>query len=280
MPIVAISRLLGSEGEPIAHSLATRLGYRLMDRQTLLAEAEAFGVRNLRPNAPELAERTPTLWQRLNEERRRYGTLLRAGVFGFARGDDAVILGLGASHLLRDVTHAAKVLVVAGDAVRIARVMQQGSPRQPGPLNRARAEEAMQQADREWIGYIRYMFGADMLDARLYDLVLSTDRLPVEAAVDQIALLVARPEYQATAPSMQRLADLSLASRTEVTLASQEGLWVHGLRVQVERGEVVLSGEVVTDEDREAAEQLVQALPGVRRVRNDLRIQPPPLTGM
>ena len=280
MPIVAISRLLGSEGEAVARALAARLGYRLMDRQTLLTEAEALGVRNLRPNAPELAERTPTLWQRLNEERRRYGTLLRAAVYGFARGDDAVILGLGASHLLRDVSHALKVLVVAGDAVRIARVMEQGSPRQPAPLSRARAEDALHQTDREWIGYVRYMFGADMLDARLYDLAVSTDRMPIEAAVEQIVLLTARPEYQATAPSLQRLADLALAGRAEVALASQEGLWVHGLRVQVERGELLLSGEVVTDEDREAAEQVVLALPGVRRVRNELRIQPPPLTGM
>src|SRR4051794_21973369 len=101
MPIVAVSRLLGSDGERVAREVASRLGYRFMDRQTLVAEARAFGVRGLRPNAPELSEKSPTLWQRLNEERRRYGVILSAGVYGFARADDAVILGLGASHLLR-----------------------------------------------------------------------------------------------------------------------------------------------------------------------------------
>ncbi len=280
MPIVAVSRVLGSEGDRIAQTLATSLGYRFMDRMTLLDEARAFGVRDLRPNAPELAERTPTLWQRLNEERRRYGVLLRAGVYGFARGDDAVILGLGASNLLRDVTHAIKVLVVASDSIRLARVMERGSPRQPGPLSASEAEEALRQTDREWVGYIKYMFSADMLDARVYDVTIGTDRLSIDAAVAQIAALTRLPEFQPTAPSRQRLADLSLASRTEVALTSQEGLWVHGLRVQAERGELLISGEVVTDEDRDLAEQIAAALPGVQRIRNELRIQPPPLTGM
>jgi hypothetical protein len=206
--------------------------------------------------------------------------VLRAGVYGFARADDAVILGLGASHLLRDVAHTVKVLIVAGEPMRIARVMESGSPRHAGPLSASAAEDALQQTDREWTGYIRYMFGAKMLDPTLYDLVLSTDRLADDGAIEQLALLVRRGEFQATAPSVQRLGDLALASRAEVALTSQEGLWVHGLRVQAERGEVVLSGEVVTDEDRDLAEQTIQALPGVRRVRNDLRIQPPPLTGM
>ncbi|GEM_PF-841665 len=280
MPIIAISRLLGSDGEQVARGVADRLGYRYMDRQTLLAEAQALGVRELRANAPELAETKPTLWERLNEERRRYGVLLRAGVYGFARDDDAVILGLGASHLLRDVNHAIKVLVVASDPIRIARIMEHGSPRRPGPLTAGEAEEALQQTDREWIGYVRYMFGLNMLDPRLYDVALATDRLTVDGAIATLVELSRRPEFQPTAPSIQRLADLALASRAEVALTSHEGLWIHGLRVQAERGEVLLTGEVVAEEDRDVAEQVVLALPGVRRVRNELRIQPPPLTGM
>ena len=280
MPIVAVSRLLGSEGDRIARELATRLDYRFMDRQTLVTEARAFGVRDLRVNAPELSEKSPSLWQRLNEERRRYGVILRAGVYGFARGDDAVILGLGASHLLRDVSHAIKVCVMATTPMRLARVMEQGSPRRAGPLTATEAEEALRETDREWIGYIRYMFSVDTLDVRLYDLAVGTDRMSVESALDQIAALVQRPEFQPTAPSRQRLADLALASHAEVALTNQEGLWVHGLRVHAERGELLLNGEVVTDEDREIAEQIVRTLPGAQRIRNELRIQPPPLTGM
>src|SRR3954447_3181925 len=141
MPIVAVSRLPGTHGERAAAEAADRLGYRLMDRETLLAEAQALGFRNLRPNAPELAETRPTLWERLNEERRRYGVLLRAGVYGFARSDDAVISGLGASFLLRSVSHAIKVLVVAGDDLRTVRMMDEASDRQAGALTKAQAED-------------------------------------------------------------------------------------------------------------------------------------------
>jgi osmotically-inducible protein OsmY len=43
---------------------------------------------------------------------------------------------------------------------------------------------------------------------------------------------------------------------------------------------VRLEGEVITEDDREAVEQVVRAIEGVRMVDNDLRVQPPPLTGM
>ena len=41
-----------------------------------------------------------------------------------------------------------------------------------------------------------------------------------------------------------------------------------------------LEGEVITEEDRETVEQVVRAIEGVRAIDNDLRVQPPPLTGM
>src|SRR5581483_6027506 len=102
--------------------------------------------------------------------------------------------------------------------IRVARVMETGSQRHPGPLNASAAEDAMQQADREWTGYIRYMFGANMLDPLLYDVVLATDRLSAAGAVDQLVALAQRPEFQSTAPSLQRVADLALSSRAEVAL--------------------------------------------------------------
>jgi osmotically-inducible protein OsmY len=61
---------------------------------------------------------------------------------------------------------------------------------------------------------------------------------------------------------------------------SDPTVWVNGLKVMAQDGRVRLDGEVITEDDREAVEQVVLAIPGVRMVDNDLRVQPPPLTGM
>ena len=78
MPVVTLSWELGSEGDQIARALAERLDARLVDPPVLFDAVRAYDAPNVRANAPELAERAPNLWERLNEERRRYGVLLRA----------------------------------------------------------------------------------------------------------------------------------------------------------------------------------------------------------
>jgi osmotically-inducible protein OsmY len=57
-------------------------------------------------------------------------------------------------------------------------------------------------------------------------------------------------------------------------------VWVNGLKVVARDGRVRMEGEVITEEDRDSVEQIVRAIDGVRFVENDLRVQPPPLTGM
>ncbi len=78
MAVVTISRHPGSLGDTIARALADRLGYRLVERSELIRVAERIGGTDVAwDRAPELRERSPSFWERLNEERRRYGSVLR-----------------------------------------------------------------------------------------------------------------------------------------------------------------------------------------------------------
>jgi osmotically-inducible protein OsmY len=76
------------------------------------------------------------------------------------------------------------------------------------------------------------------------------------------------------------LGNLALASRVEATVLGDPTVWVNGLKVVAQDGRIRMEGEVITEEDREAVEQIVREIEGVRHVENDLRVQPPPLTGM
>lgn len=278
MPTVTIARQPGSLGDEIGRALADRLGYRFLDHDALLTSISEFG--DIEPNAPEIAETRPSFWERLNEERRRHAIIVRCGVYGFARDNDGVIVGLGATHLLRGLSHVLRVLTVAPRDVRLERLMAQAEQGRPGSLSREEAAEALRRADRERTGYLRYMHNSDLTDVHHYDLVLNTRNLTVDRAVSFISSALVRAEIGATAGSLQSIEDLALASRVEAVLISNAGIWIHGLKATAERGVVTVGGEVITDEDREYAEDAARAVDGVRLVVNELRIQPPPLTGM
>lgn len=278
MPVVTIGRQLGSLGDEIGETLAEQLHLRYLDHHTLVDYVREFG--DLEPNAPEVAETRPSFWERLNEERRRHAIVVRSGVYGFARDNDAVIVGLGANYLLRDVGHVLRVLAVAPATIRVQRVMEKGVRGQPAPLSREVADQLVRRSDRERGGYIRYMYSSNWTDVHEYDMVLNTGGLTVEQATQAVSRALERADIMPTAGSLQRIDDLALASRVEAVLISHSGIWIHGLQASADCGVVTLAGEVVTDEDREYAEEAARAVPGVRLLVNELRIQPPPLTGM
>ncbi len=210
MALVTISREEGSWGGDVARDLAQRLGYRLLDRKALLEEAEAFG--GISPTAPELDEKRPGFFERLDKERRRFNVLLRHVVYNVALKDNVVFLGRGAGMLLGDVEHALRVLFICPAAVRIARIMERGAGGVPGPLSRERAEEIVRRADRNRADYVRYLFQSDWLDPQHRSLVINTDLVDVAAATDLLVEMIASGEYDLTPAGRQRLEVLARTS--------------------------------------------------------------------
>jgi hypothetical protein len=191
-----------------------------------------------------------------------------------------VIVGLGAGQMLRGLRHVLRVQVVAPIDVRIERVMERGFDEIHGPMSRDKARDLMRQRDRESTGYMRYLFNIDWMDPQHWDLVINTGRFTVPEAVEIIASIAESSLLDPSTADQQRLENLVLASRVEATVLGDPSVWVNGLKVVAQEGHVRLEGEVITEDDREAVEQVVRAIEGVRMVDNDLRVQPPPLTGM
>ena len=278
MPVVTLSWELGSEGDRIGYTLAEQWGGRCVDGALLFDTARQYDVPDVRPSAPELAERAPNFWERLNEERRRYNVLLRAVIYRFAAEGNSVILGYGGAMLLREVRHVVKARTIAPRDLRIERVMAAES--RADALTREQAEDVIRRADRDRARHIRYMFNVDWADPMPYDLLLNTRAMSAASGAAVLADLVARPEFQPTPESQGILDDLALGSHVEAVLMHDPNVWVENLRVVAHGGEVTLSGQVLADEDREVAEDAAQRIAGVRAVRNEVAVQPPPLAGM
>lgn len=280
MGVITVSRMSASDGDILAREVADRLGYRLVGRSELARLASFAGDTEAVERSPELRERAPSFWERLNEERRRYGSLLRNAVLQLAEQGDVVVVGLGAGQVLRDVRRVLRVQVVAPMELRIKQVMASGLDDQPGPLTREQARDLLRHADRESAGHIRYLYNIDWLDPMQWDVVINTGRFAIPQAVEALVTMVSWNAATPDPESSRQLHNLALASRIESTLLNQAPVWVSSLRVTAEGGRVRLDGEVMADEDRDAAEQVVRQIEGVESVENDLRIQPPPLTTM
>src|SRR3977135_324634 len=102
MAVITISRHPGSLGDTVARALAPRLHERVVERGALVQLAERIGGPDVAwDRSPELRERSPTFWERLNEERRRYASVLRRVTTHLAEEGDVVIVGLGGGQLLK-----------------------------------------------------------------------------------------------------------------------------------------------------------------------------------
>ncbi|HEX8967459.1 MAG TPA: cytidylate kinase family protein [Chloroflexota bacterium] len=281
MAVITISRHPGSLGDTIARALAEQLKYRLVERGELVRLAERVGGSDVAwDRAPELRERSPSFWERLNEERRRYASVLRRVTTQLAQEGDVVIVGLGSGQLLKGLRNVLRLQLIAPMDVRIERVMERGFDDVAGPLSRDRARDLIRTRDRDIGGYMRYMFNIDWLEPQHWDLVINTGRFGVSESVGIVAAIVTSGALEPTLLDERRLANLSLASRVEATVLGDPTVWVNGLKVVAREGVVQIEGEVITEEDRDAVEQIVRAIEGVRETENDLRVQPPPLTGM
>jgi len=268
MPVITVSRQDGSEGDLVARMVAERLGFVFLDRAAMLSAAQQEGVAINKALVPEIDEKKPSFWERLDEERRRYNLLLRYLVYDFARRDRCVIVGHGAEAFLAGLNHVLRVKLIAPFDTRVKRVMERDR------LPKEAAVNAVRQSDRERAGYMKYLFQEDWLNPELYDLVLNTEKLKPETVTGLIAQAAAIPELTPSAGSAQVLADRALASRVEMRLLLDPRIGSTSLRILASRGEVTLSGTLATDEEKEIAELVAANTPGVNRLISELVVVP------
>ncbi len=281
MAVITISRHPGSLGDTVARALAERLHYRLVERAELVHLAEQIGGSDVAwDRSPELRERPPSFWERLNEERRRYASVLRRVTTHLAEEDDVVIVGLGGGQLLKGLGNVLRLQIIAPMDVRLVRVMERGFDDVKGPLSQDKARDLIRANDKDTSGYMRHLFNIEWMDPQNWDLVINTGRFSVEQTLDIVEAVVKGGALEPSTLDRQRLSNLALASRVEATVFGDPTVWVNGLKVVAQESRVRVEGQVITEEDREAVEQVVRTIEGVRLVENDLRVQPPPLTGM
>jgi cytidylate kinase len=271
MAIIAISHQMGAGGTEIGMGAAQRLGYHYVDQELLQDAVRRYGL--VEEKLSHLDESKPTLFERFDAETRHYITILQTTLLEFAETDNAVLMGRGGQWLLRGIPHVLRVRVIAPFEQRVRQWIKRTAEVAGETPNQRAAADLLRRDDSEKAGRMRYLYEVDVADPSLYDLVVSTEKLRYEAAVEMIERVVRRPEMVTTDAARRIVASRALASRVQVALATHPETRRYRITVEAQDGVVTLEGTAAL----ERALEVARDVPGVREVKTrQLEIPPIP----
>jgi cytidylate kinase len=267
MSIVAISETTGSLGNEIGRRVSERLGYRFADREIIAKAAEQFGaeVSDLRHGT----EGRPTFWERLTDSQHRYRAYVDSIILEMASADDVVLTGLAAAIVLRQVPHVLRVRTNAPERIRANRVEQQQG------LTREATLDHIRHIDHERAARVKFLYRVNVDDQLLYDLVLNTERMTADEGARVIQETLKEQRFQATPAGRRQLVDFSIVARAQASFTASPVIGPERVAVSASGGCVSISGTVHAEEERRLVQTMVEKIPGVSRVLNEIVVTPP-----
>jgi len=265
MPLIAMTREMGSLGKDVAAGIAARTNRRVIYHEII--EPIANKMRLRKSHVERFLDGKAGLWERLTTDKTSLSIFTADETFRFLRdGSTGVIRGWGAVHLLRDIPHVIRVRVCAPLKTRIARMMERLATD-----NREAVENEIQMSEEAHTAITRRHFGVNWREPEHYDLVLSTERLSVDECVDEVESLMKKKRFQETDESRSMVENLALEWAVRAALRRDARTSSTGLVVECRDGIAKLLGVVDTDSESDAAAEIAAAVEGVREVDNRLR---------
>ncbi|HTX71687.1 MAG TPA: cytidylate kinase-like family protein [Rectinemataceae bacterium] len=177
MSIITISREFGSGGGKIAEAVAARLGYHLVDKQSLGRILGAYGLVSF----SDEYESPLGFWANFDGQIKEMVGMLDRATRAVARHGDAVILGRGSFAILCGFTDVLHVRIKAPFERRVDRVMSEN-----GPMERAVAENTVREGDRVRSSFVQTMYGMRWDLCSVFDLVVDLGKISPESATSFI----------------------------------------------------------------------------------------------
>lgn len=265
MPVVAMSREMGSLGLEIAERVAKGRHQRVVYHETLGIQANRMRVR--RSHVVRLLDGKAGKDEQLTAERTSRALFTPEETFDLLRDEDiGVVRGWGAVPLLKDVSHVVKVRVCAPMQMRVRRMMERLDTDDQGFVeNEIMVSDATQDA------ITRRHFGVDWRDASQYDLVLNTGELTIGECVDEIESALEAAHVQRTSDSVETFDNLSLRWHVLAALKRDARTTTMNLDVAAERGDVRLRGVLARGLSRSDAVEVAFGVPGVEKVTSEIQ---------
>jgi cytidylate kinase len=265
MPVIALTQEMGSLAKDVALRLAEVGGLAAMRNEVVenvagRMQVPASLIRRLREGKAGLVER-------LSTDKEQVALYTAEEVFAQAVRGNVILRGWGATCLLRPVRHVVRVRVTRPFEQRVAWLMDH-----LGTDDRAAAEAEVRRSDNAHASRMNAQFGVTWGDPLLYDMVLNTERISVDSAVEQILQLAGRAEFQETPESRAVLEGLALSARVRAALKANPSTSNVDVQIESRDGQVTLAGIVVSEAEKAEAERVASTVAGLGKVDNRLHL--------
>jgi cytidylate kinase len=174
MPAITISREIGSQGDIIAEQAAKRLGYQLVDKNTIEKVFIQYGFIDFKETYDESG-----FWARFDRHRAEMITLLIRAIKAMVYHGNVVLVGRGSFALFKGYSDVLNVRIQAPFALRVKRVMEK-----QGFDSQDKAEEFVRENDHLQRDFVESVYGKQWDSGSGFDLVIDTGKISPELAVD------------------------------------------------------------------------------------------------
>jgi cytidylate kinase len=213
MAIITISRGLYSRGKEIAEKVSNQLGYRCISNEVIVAASQKYHI------APErlygAIHDAPLIFERFTSEMQKYITYVAAELLAEFVRDNVVYHGIAGHFFAGEFSHLLKIRIVADVEERISVLMENED------LSRDQAARYLKKEDRERRAWSRKFYGVDTFDPSLYHLVIHSNKLMIDHAVDLICQTASQRQFTPTVDSQQTVENLALASGIKASLIQE-----------------------------------------------------------
>mgnify|MGYP003851294455 CR=1 FL=1 len=253
MPIISISRGSYHRGREVAHKVAEMLRYESVSRDSLLENSELFDIPEIKlmPNVKHAAH----ILERFSFGRERYTNYMASSILRFLKKDNHVYHGLAGQFFVQGISHVIKVRITADIEDRVSAEVQ----RKDISAEDARAQ--LMQDDEERRKWAMLLYGIDISEPGLYDMVLNISTMGVDEAAELVARTAQFDCYQATEESTRHIREMALKSEVKAALFDYPQA-----QVSVDGGNVRIQAKVPSGQRELVKKRMETALLGIAEV--------------
>ena len=270
MPVIAMTREMGSKGKDIAFGLAEKLNIPIIHHNLLehslskLLDVDESDVHRHLEGKTSLLDR----WKIPGKD---LSNMTACEVLQLAEQGNVIIRGWGSTQLLRSVDHVLCVRVCAPLQRRIETLMQRLDSD-----DETQARQEIQANDLAHARILKRLVHADWQDPLLYDLVINSDRIPIDEGVALISHVLQLPSFAETVESKAHLTSLRIESQLQAILSTDTMLKGDSASINFAvdpfTHDVTLSGGVRQLATRQHMSAATSALAGVISVVDNIQV--------
>lgn len=270
MPVIAMTREIGSLGTDVAAGLAANLGLKIIDSDIAVnTAAGSLGVGQT--TVQRYMDGSASMFERWRINKSKLSRYTSEQILKLAQEGNVLIRGWGAAALFQGIPHVIKVRICAPMAFREHIINERLGGSKEADAIRAEIERY----DAARASTIRDSFNIDRENARLYHIVLNTSELTIDTCVKTICLLAQDPQFQDDAAARAAIVDKLLAIKVSAELRERLGVEMATIVVSAANGKIILEGNSSATFPARA-EKMARGIDGVHDIENRIVGAPNP----